>query len=148
MKPRFNWPIWVGFLLGLFAFGSVAFFARYPITRDFPWVNLLLFAVALVLVVIGARRAFTPGRRRVAKIGASVLATLSVCLVVFFCYIAFVMSRELPGSNNAPQIGQKAPDFTLPDTNGQPVALSELLTTPLNGTPPKGVLLVFYRGHW
>jgi hypothetical protein len=59
-------------------------------------------------------------------------------------------------------VGQKAPDFTLSDTNGKPVSLSELLSTPINGktmnapvgnaqqapTSPKGVLLVFYRGYW
>jgi hypothetical protein len=34
------------------------------------------------------------------------------------------------------------------DTTGKSVALSELLTSPINGQAPKGVLLVFYRGYW
>jgi hypothetical protein len=37
-----------------------------------------------------------------------------------------------------PQVGQLAPDFTLPDQHGQPHLLSSLLG-------PKGALLVFFR---
>jgi hypothetical protein len=37
-----------------------------------------------------------------------------------------------------PQVGQLAPDFTLPDQHGQPHRLSSLLG-------PKGALLVFFR---
>ena len=37
--------------------------------------------------------------------------------------------------------GQPAPDFTLPDANGQPVTLSHLLAA-------GPVVLVFYRGNW
>jgi cytochrome oxidase Cu insertion factor (SCO1/SenC/PrrC family) len=37
-----------------------------------------------------------------------------------------------------PQIGERAPDFTLPDQDGQPRQLSSLLG-------PKGALLVFFR---
>ncbi len=44
---RFNWPIWAGFLLSLIAFASYFFvFVWFPVTRDFPWANLLLFALA------------------------------------------------------------------------------------------------------
>src|ERR1043165_834956 len=43
-----------------------------------------------------------------------------------------------------PAVGAKAPDFTLPDANGKPVALSQLLGAPNS----KGVLLIFYRGYW
>ena len=49
---RFNWPLWAGFLLTLFAaFSYFAFFVWFPITRDFPWANLLLFLLAAVLLV-------------------------------------------------------------------------------------------------
>lgn len=53
----------------------------------------------------------------------------------------------LPPSPRAPAVGARAPEFTLPDTNGQPVTLSKLLAP--EGSP-KGswVLLVFYRGYW
>lgn len=146
---KFNWPIWVGFLLTFFAFLSYPFlFIEWPITRDFPWVNLLLFAIALVLLFIGIRRAFQPGRRLISKIVAPLLATVSVLVLAFFIFIAFIQSRWLPASQAAPAVGQKAPEFTLTDTNNQPVSLASLLTQPLNNKPPKGVLLIFYRGYW
>lgn len=71
-----------------------------------------------------------------------------LCLLGYAAYA----SLQLPSSQEAPRAGQKAPDFTLPDTSGQPVKLSELLATPSaeKAAPQKGrwVLLVFYRGYW
>jgi hypothetical protein len=146
---KFNWQIWAGFLLTLFAFLSYPFiFIDYPILRDFPWLNLLLFALALVLLFIGLRRAFKPGRRLISKILAPVLATLSVLVIALFIFAAFIESRRLPASAGAPQMGQKAPEFSLSDSNNKPVALAELLSQPVNNQPPKGVLLIFYRGYW
>jgi len=98
--------------------------------------------------VLGLRRAFTPDRRRISKIGAAILATFSALVLGLFVFAAFVAARWLPASHGAPQVGQKAPDFTLTDTTGKPVAFSELLSSPINGKAPKGVLLIFYRGYW
>jgi peroxiredoxin len=61
------------------------------------------------------------------------------------------VARQLPSSTAAPHIGQKAPDFTLPDQNGKPVALADLLASPPEGATSgaaNGALLIFYRGHW
>jgi hypothetical protein len=78
---RFNWPIWAGFLLSWIALLSYFFvFVWFPVTRDVPWANLLLFGIAAVLVRIGVRRAFAPGRPRRAKITSVALATLSIAL--------------------------------------------------------------------
>jgi hypothetical protein len=152
MKRRWNWPLWTGFLLSIVAFFSYfAFFVKFPVTRDFPSANLLLFAVAAVLLAVGLRRAFTQPSLYRGKIFGPILATLTVAIFAFFYYGTFVASKQLPISRGAPQVGQKAPDFTLPDTNGKPVSLSELLSAPLPGSSaasPKGVLLVFYRGYW
>jgi len=54
---------------------------------------------------------------------------------------------QLPPSKGAPKVGEKAPDFTLPDSNGQPVKLSDFVAA---GNDGKGswILLVFYRGYW
>lgn len=148
---RFNWPIWAGFLLSLIAFLSYFFiFVWFPVTRDFPWANFLLFALAAGLLVVGVRRAFAPDRPRPmrSKIGGAILATLSVAIFGFFILITFINARRLPASHSAPQVTQKAPDFTLSDTNGKSVSLSELLSSPVNGKAPKAVLLVFYRGYW
>ena len=38
------------------------------------------------------------------------------------------------------QVGQSAPDFTLPKSDGEALTLSSLRD--------KNVVLVFYRGHW
>lgn len=148
---RFNWPIWAGFLLSLIAFLSYFFvFVWFPVTRDFPWANLLLFAIAAALLLVGVRRAFAPDRARPrrSKIAGTILATLSVAIFGFFIFATFINARRLPASHSAPQVGQKAPEFTLSDTNGKSVSLSELLTSQVNGNAPKGVLLVFYRGYW
>jgi peroxiredoxin len=57
--------------------------------------------------------------------------------------------RQLPGSEGAPQVAQKAPEFTLPDQNGHNVSLKQLLSRAATGTiKPTAALLIFYRGHW
>lgn len=146
-----NRPLWVGFLLTLAAFISFpAVFVNYPATRDFPWVNLLLFVIAAGLVFLGVRRGFAPDRPHPtrSKIVTAIVATLSAFVIAFFVFAIFIAARWLPESKGAPQVGQKVPDFTLTDTTGKPVSLNELLTMPVNGTAPKGVLLIFYRGYW
>ncbi|HET6855153.1 MAG TPA: hypothetical protein VFH46_22825 [Pyrinomonadaceae bacterium] len=148
---RLNWPLWVGFLLTLGAFLSYFFiFIWFPVTRDFPWANLVLFLIAGVLVFAGIRRGFASDRPhpKRAKIVSSLVGLLSLFVFAFFVFTIFIAARWLPSSTGAPQVGQRAPDFTLPDTTGKSVSLSELLSTPVNGSPPKGVLLVFYRGYW
>jgi hypothetical protein len=61
---------------------------------------------------------------------------------------------QLPPSKNAPKIGDKARDFTLPDSTGKRVKLSSLrfgepeitgATAEIRGY---WVLLIFYRGYW
>jgi len=59
----------------------------------------------------------------------------------FFAYEIFYVLRQVPLSAQAPRVGQRAPEFTLPDQNGKQVALSDLLS-------PNGAVLIFYRGHW
>src|SRR5882724_1192895 len=146
-KPKFNWSIWMGVVLSIFAFLSYPLiFVNWPVTRDFPWANIALFVVAAFLLFVGIRRAFAPGRRRLSKIFSALGALLSVLVLGMFILVAFIGSRWLPASTGAPQVSQKAPDFTLNDTNGKPVSLAELLQ-PINGKPAKGVLLIFYRGY-
>jgi hypothetical protein len=146
---RINWQIWTGFVLSLFAALSYAFvFARWAITREFPWANLVLFAIAFVFLFFGLRRAFKPDKRIVSKIFSSLAAAFGVLLLAALLFMIYVMGSWLPASAGAPQLGQKAPDFTLTDTNDKPVTLAQLLTEPFNNQPPKGVLLIFYRGYW
>jgi hypothetical protein len=158
---KLNWQLVVGFLLSIAAFLSYFFFfVKFPVTRDFPWVNLLLFALAILLSFVGIRRAFASGSPHPlrSKIVGSLLAALSVIIMGFFVFAIFVVGRWLPAAHGAPQVGQKAPDFTLVDVNAKPVSLSDLLTQAGSSatgnaagnaqTPNRGVLLIFYRGYW
>ena len=148
---RFNWPLWVGFVLTLVAFFTYfSVFVWFPLTRDFPWASLLIFLLAVVLLVMGVRRGFASDRPHPtrSKIVTSIVATLSVAVIGFFVFAVFVAARWLPASKGAPQVGQQAPDFTLTDTAGKQVSLAELRTAPIDGNATKGVLLIFYRGYW
>ena len=148
---KFNWPLWLGLLLSFVAFISFfAVFVMIPMTRDFPWANLLLFAVSLVLLVLGLRRAFASDRPHPtrSKIVGSLVTGLGVLILGFFIFAIFIAASWLPASQGAPHVGQKAPDFTLSDTNNNPVVLSGLLSSQVGGKPATGVLLIFYRGYW
>lgn len=146
---RLNWQVWLGFLLAFTGAITYAYvFADYPVLRDFPWTALLFFAVAVVFLFIGYRRAFKPDRKTLSKIGASIAILLSLAVMGLFLFGVLIFATWLPESTGAPKVGQAAPDFTLTDTNGKPVSLTELRTTPIKGNPPKGVLLIFYRGYW
>jgi drug/metabolite transporter (DMT)-like permease len=134
---RWNWPLWTGLVLSVLAFFSYFFlFYRWPVTRDIPWVNLILFVAAVALLVIGFRRS-----RR--KILGGIVAVLGIAVLIIFGFATLVVTKQLPPSPGVPRVGQKAPDFTLLDTNRRPVSLLQLLSS-----SPRGVVLVFYRGHW
>jgi hypothetical protein len=129
---------------------QLPFFAKFPVTRDVPWANFLLFAVGGLLLFLGLKRAFGQPQQYRGEITGPILGSLSLLALGFFCYIVFYTTRQLPASAGAPHVGQKAPEFVLPDTTNQPVSLGSLLSTPLAGSqvPPKAVVLVFYRGYW
>jgi len=149
VKRSANWPLWSGFLLSLIAFLSYfLIFARFPVTRDVPWINFLLLALSLALLFVGLRRAFGRSHRYRGKIAGPILSILSLAVVAFFCLSIFYFPRKLPASSQSPRVGQKAPDFALPDTHGHTVSLTALLTAPAASEPTKGVVLVFYRGYW
>jgi len=144
---RLNWPLWSAFVLSPIAFLSYPFvFERWPITRDVPWVNLLLFALAAVLLVVGLGRAFAPGWYRWIRIASGAIVTvLSAGIFATFAMNVFVHARDLPASAHAPNVGERAPEFALPDENGAHTSLAALLA-PTQGSAAsasKGVLLVF-----
>ena len=142
MKRKWNWPIWVGFVLVLGGLFSYEFFVRFPITRDFPWANLLLFGVGGALLIVGLFRAFGRPQLYRGKIFGSIFTAIALFLFAFFSYEIFYVLRQVPLSSQAPRVGEKAPEFTLADQNGKPVALADLLSS------SKAVVLIFYRGYW
>jgi hypothetical protein len=146
---RANWPLWTGFLVGLVAFFSYFFFfVQFPVTRNFPWANLLLFAVAAGLLTLGLHYAFRRADVYQGKILGPVLTGLSVLIFGAFVALVFFVARQLPASAHAPQVGTQAPEFTLLDTDKKLVSLAELRSAPIHGLPARGVLLIFYRGYW
>jgi hypothetical protein len=147
---RWNWLLWVGFLSSLAGFASYLPLSRFPVTRDVPWVNFLLFAAGLSLLLVGLKRAFGKPEQYHGKISGPILTTLSFLILGSFCFVVFYQPRQLPASSRAPRVGQRAPEFELIDTNNKAVSLASLLTTPLVNSQmlPKGVLIIFYRGYW
>jgi hypothetical protein len=142
MKSRWNWPIWVGFIIVLAGLFSYIFFAQFPITRDFPWANLLLFGIGGALLIVGLFRAFGRPQLYRGKIFGSVFTVIALFLFGFFSYEIFYILRQVPPSTGAPHVGQRAPDFTLRDQNGNAISLSDLRSG------SRAVVLIFYRGFW
>ena len=146
---KLNWQIWAGFFLSLLAALSYPLlFVRWPITRESPWANLVLFAIAFVLLFFGLRRAFKPDKSIFPKVFSSLAAVFGLLLLAGLLFMFYVMGSWLPKSAGAPQVGQRAPEFTLTDSNNQPLSLTQLFSEPIDNKPPKGVLLIFYRGYW
>ncbi len=121
-------------LIGIFSY--LFFFSRWTVTRNVPWTAFVIFLLAIPLLISGVR-----GARR--KILSSIVAGITALLMLGFSIGIFAGSR-LPASDQAPAIGARAPEFTLPDANHRGVSLSALLAEPST----KQVLLVFYRGYW
>ena len=128
MKRKWNWPIWVGFVVALGGLFSYEFFVRFPITRDFPWANLLLFGIGAVLLLAGLFRAFGRPQLYRGKIFGSIFTAIALFLFALFSYEIFYVLRQVPLSAQAPRVGERAPEFTLVDPNGRSVALAELLS--------------------
>jgi predicted membrane protein len=141
-KKNWNWSLWIGLLFALAGFFTYTFFAQFPSTRDFPWANLLLFAAGGICLVVGLFRAFGKPQIYRGKIFGPILATLGILMFGLFSYVFLYELRQVPPSTGAPRVGQKAPEFTLPDQDGKDVALSDLVSG------SKAVALIFYRGFW
>ncbi len=137
-----KWPIWVGFFVALGGLFSYEFFVRFPITRDFPWANLLLFGIGAVLLFVGLFRAFGRPQLCRGKIFGLIFTVITLFLFAFFSYEIFYVLRQVPLSSQAPRVGEKAPEFTLVDQNGRSVALTDLASS------SRAVALIFYRGFW
>jgi len=139
--------LWFGFLLALAALlSNTLFFINAPGYKALPWVSLFLAIAALIFLGVVAKRIFADPRGNRAKVLGFILALVSLGLAGV-AILAFVHSRALPASAGAQRVGQKAPEFTLVDTNRRSVSLAQLLA-PATGSKPRAILLVFYRGYW
>jgi hypothetical protein len=149
-QRRTNSALWYGLLITLAGIATqFLYFLRLPppVPHVLPWINLLLPAIGLIYVFIGLVRAFKQSAVYAGKVWGSVL-TVIVLLVVAGNVFLFRQTRAVPNSAGAPQVGQHLPEFTVPDSSGEQTSLSQLFAASSNGSPPKAVLLVFYRGYW
>jgi len=143
VKRQLNIPIWAGFVIVIVALVSyIPLFAVFPVTRDVPWANYLLFLLGGGLIAVGVRRAFRDPEHYRGKISGSILAVLSVLLFGFFAVSILYLAKQIPSTERALRPGQKAPPFVMEDIAGKQVASSDLLKS------HRGVVLVFYRGYW
>jgi len=147
-ERRNNSAVWLGLILAVVSLLSQGlFFLKVPGQNTLPWLSLALATVAVILVLLGVKRAFFESQLYRGKVAGSIITVVSLLLFAMTLF-GFVTARKIPGTASAPQVGQKAPDFTLADTNGQNISLADLLSTPVGNAHPKAVLLVFYRGYW
>ena len=147
IKKRTNTALWLGLLITVFAvLSNLLYFSKVP-AAALPWLNLTLPAIGLIFLLIGVVRAFGQSQIYRGKVWGSIAAGLAALFLAASAWF-FVQVRNIPRSVGAPQVGQRVPDFTLPDSNGRPVALAQLFTASPGMPQPKAVLLVFYRGYW
>ena len=119
------------------ALGAIAGYIllfRVAIVRNHPEAYVVAFAVAAGLAVLAVMCA--RGRRW----PAWVALVFSGLLLIGGAWFNFVAAR-VPDTPTALRVGEHAPDFTLPDAGGRPVALADY-----RGNKP--VVIVFYRGYW
>ena len=117
------------------ALGGVAAYPllfRFAVIRNHPEGYVVTSAVAVAL----AGWALVRSRRWPSWVALA----LSTLLLAGTAWFNFVVAR-IPGTSTVLRVGERPPDFTLPDASGRPVTLAEY-----RGKKP--VVLVFYRGHW
>jgi len=126
------WPALVSVWLSLGAIAGYFALLRVPAVRNRPELYLAAFALAALIAGVASWRA--------ARWPNLAALALSAVLLVLGGYFNFVLAR-VPATATTFNIGEPAPDFTLPDATGAPVSLASFR----DRTP---VVLVFYRGYW
>lgn len=128
---------WLAALSVVVAIGAVVSYAlllRVAVVRNHPEGYVIAFAIATALAVLAVARA------RARRWPAWLALGLSSLLLVGGTWFDFVLAR-VPDAPTVLRVGERPPDFTLPDATGRPVALADF-----RGKKP--VVLIFYRGYW
>ena len=129
-----NRLFWSGFALALLSFLSYfGYTLSLPGSAGFTWVHELLVVAGASLALVGWWR-LPP--RKITRIGTGMAVTVAALLLGY----VHIYSSMLPSTEGVIQVGQQAPDFSLPGPDGQKVGLQAYLGKPL--------VLVFYRGYW
>jgi hypothetical protein len=150
-KRLWNGRLWVGFIVSLLAL--IIYVLLLQRTRSIFWGSLALFVISVALMISGLKRAFSQPQTYRGKVAGPILAVLGVLVLGVFGWGSYMAAKLFAAAKNAPQVGQKAPEFAIVDSHGNSVTLAQLLSTPIVGASgvsrtPKGVLVVFYRGYW
>jgi len=119
------------------AIGAVAAYVlllRVAVVRNHPEGYVVAFALATALAAVAVVRA------RARRWPAWLALGFSSLVLVAGAWFNFVAAR-VPDTPTALRVGERPPDFTLPDAAGRPVSLADF-----RGKKP--VVLVFYRGYW
>jgi hypothetical protein len=114
------------------AIGGYVLLFRVAAVRNHPEGYVVGLALATALAALALARA----RRWYAWLALG----LSTLLLLGGSWFNFVAAR-IPATPVAVRVGEPAPDFTLPDAAGRPVALADYRGR-------RAVVLVFYRGYW
>lgn len=147
MKRSWNWRLWVGFVVALLA--PLGYFFLFETTKFAPWIAIVLFALAIILLIGGLRRAYSTPESYRGRVAGPILASIGAVVLGLFVWVSFEMKKAYSVAQNAPRVGQRAPEFALADGNNSQVTLANLLAGPAGSTrAQRGVLLVFYRGYW
>jgi AhpC/TSA family len=121
-------------LLAIGAIAAYVLLLRVAMVRNHPEGYVIAFALATALAALAVARA--RGRRWPAWLALG----FTSLLLVAGAWFNFVVAR-VPDAPTALRVGERPPDFTLPDPTGRPVTLADF-----RGKKP--VVLVFYRGSW
>src|SRR5262249_21320066 len=126
-----NSALWRGALLTLLGvFANVASFFTNAGSL-LLWLCLILPALGMVFLLLGLIRAFKERQVYGGRVAGTIITSLALAFFALST-IGFFHARALPPSSHAPQVGQKAPDFTLTNTSGQNMSLAQLLSTPVD----------------
>jgi len=150
IERRTNSALWYGLLITCIGIAThFLYFLRPPptISHLLPWINLLLPAIGLILLFVGLAGAFGRSAVYSGKIWGSGVTAIALLLFAGEIWL-FEKTRDVPKSAGAPQVGERLSEFTLSDSSGQPTSLSQLFLASADGSQPKAVLLIFYRGYW
>ena len=124
-------------LSAVIALGAIAAYAlllRVAIVRNHPEGYVIAAALGTALAALAVVRA------RARRWPAWLALGLASVLLVGGAWFNFVLAR-IPDTPTTLRVGERPPDFTLPDAGGRPVTLADY-----RGKKP--VVLVFYRGYW
>lgn len=150
-SKKWNWQLWAGFATAVLALA--VYLAVVFRMREILGISLVLSVVSIVLLVSGLRRAYGQRESYRGQVAGPILALSSALVLGIFGLAGYQISKHFAAADNAPKVGQQAPQFTLVDTAGKTVSLAGALTPAVgqsggSSRATKAVLLVFYRGYW